>query len=37
MRDEKKRKMLNDEGGMKEKNFSIHHSAFRVHRLAFIP
>jgi iron(III) transport system permease protein len=37
MRDEKKRGMLNAERGSKDSSSSIHHSAFRVPRLAFIP
>jgi hypothetical protein len=36
MSDEKKREMLNDERGIKDSSSSIHHSSFRVHRLAFI-
>jgi iron(III) transport system permease protein len=36
MSDEKRRETLNDERGSKDSNSSIHHSSFRVHRLAFI-
>jgi iron(III) transport system permease protein len=36
MRDEKKRETLSDERGIKDSSSSIHHSSFRVHRLAFI-
>ncbi|MDT4953006.1 MAG: hypothetical protein QOJ02_1144 [Acidobacteriota bacterium] len=29
--------MMNDERGSKDNSSSIHHSSFRVHRLALIP